>query len=297
MQSLSFKFLSVLICALTIVCFSSAVSAQKRDNLTDEEDMQVREAQEIDLRMKVFSKVIDRRLSAIGNPNAAEFKQSQKDVNNDWGALRTGTNAELFWDIEKTLDESIRKIDDVAERDQKNPLFGRAVHILADNCKNWIPQFKGFGEKSADEKERNAIVNSINSCNQIIEASGKVSKEVPKEEKKKKKNSTQSYRFFIRGYCIAAAPKLNEINEKYKGKDFKLVAINASDTKDIIQKFEKNNQTRFEILYGGEETANSYGIDGFPMIVLIDKSGKVIYSGVFNPNKTVQLEKLIDKNL
>lgn len=188
MKNLVFKISAVLFCALVVIFFSFEAFAQKRDNLTDEEDLLVRGAQEIDLRMKVFSKVIDRRLSAIGNPKAPESKQSQKDINMDWGALRTGTNAELFWDIEKTLDESIRKIDDVAERDQKNPLFGRAVHILADNCKNWIPQFKNFGEKSSDEKERNAIVNSIGSCNQIIEASGKVSKEVPKEEKKKKKN-------------------------------------------------------------------------------------------------------------
>lgn len=188
MQNLFHKFSIISFCALTFFCFSSFVFSQKRDNLTNEEDMLVREAQEIDLRMKVFSKVIDRRLAAIGNPNAAESKQSQKDINKDWGALRTGTNTELFYDIQKTLEEAISKIDDVAERDQKNPLFGSAVHILADNCKGWLPQFKIFGKKTSDQQERNAIVNSINSCNQITEASGKVSKETPKEEKKKKKN-------------------------------------------------------------------------------------------------------------
>jgi thiol-disulfide isomerase/thioredoxin len=113
------------------------------------------------------------------------------------------------------------------------------------------------------------------------------------------KNKVVLLEFWISfcGYCIAAVPKLNFIEEKYKNKDFKLVAINADDTKDIIQKFEKNNQAKFQILYGGKETAESYGIDGFPTIVLIDKTGKVIYSGVFEPNKTDKLEELIDKNL
>jgi hypothetical protein len=175
--------------ALLIFSFHSAISAQKRDNLTNEEDLQIREAQEVDLRMSAFSKVISRRLTALGNPNAAESKESQKDINNDWGALRVGSNADLFWDIEQTLDESIRRIDDIAERDQKNPLFGKAVHILADNCQTWIPKFKTFGEKASDDRERNAITNSIDHCSQIIAASGKVAKEVPKEAKEKKKKN------------------------------------------------------------------------------------------------------------
>jgi len=96
------------------------------------------------------------------------------------------------------------------------------------------------------------------------------------------------------GYCIAAVPKLNFIEEKYQKKDFKLIAINASDTKDIIQKFDKNNQAKFQILYGGGKTAESYGADGFPTVVLIDKQGKVIYAGSFDAEL---LERLINKNI
>lgn len=159
------------------------VNAQKRDNLTDEEDMLVRDAQEIDARMNVFVKVVERRLLALTDPNAAQSKSVQKK-SGDWGALRTGTRAELLFDIQKTIDEAIAKIDDAAERDRKNPLFPKAVHILAEGCGKFIPQLKSF--KLEDQSERDFAENSIDECNQVIEASSKVAKPDSKTDKKKK---------------------------------------------------------------------------------------------------------------
>ena len=170
---------------ILIVFLSISVLAQKRDNLTDKEDMQVREAQELDLRMRVYIKIIDRRFLAINDANAPNNKQVQKDIDS-WGDLRTGNSIDLFWDIQKTLDEAIGKIDDAAERDIKNPLFAKAVHLLADACGKWLPQLKSALDKIEDEKERGLVLGSIEYCSQIIEASGKVEK--PKDEKKKKKN-------------------------------------------------------------------------------------------------------------
>jgi len=168
---------------LTAYCSLLTVNAQKRDNLTDAEDLLIRDAQEIDTRMEILVKVIDRRFLALSDPNAAQSKQAQKNLNK-WGELRTGSRAELFADIEKTLDEAIGKIDGVSEKDQKSSLFRKAVRILADGCKQFLPQLKPFAEKATDEKEKSPIYNSIEYCNQIIEASGKV----PQNEEKKKKN-------------------------------------------------------------------------------------------------------------
>lgn len=167
---------------LILLCFSANISAQKRDNLTDKEDLIIREAQELDLRMKVLSKVIDRRLQALGDTQVVEVKKKKEKDESDWGELRTGTFGELFYDINKTLDEAIIKIDDAAERDMTNPLFGKAVHVLAENCQKWTPKFKTFLDKPADEKEKGLVLGSIEYCTQIIEASAKVSKEVPKKK-------------------------------------------------------------------------------------------------------------------
>lgn len=167
---------------LFLVLFSfSLVSAQKRDNMTDKEDMQVREAQELDLRIKAYIKIIDRRFMVLNTPNAAQTKEVQKDIDT-WGDLRTSTSQELFWDINKTLEEAIAKLDDAAERDMANPLFGKSVHLLADACQKWLPQFKSALDKTADDKEKGLILGAIENCNQVIEASAKV----PKEVKKKK---------------------------------------------------------------------------------------------------------------
>lgn len=167
---------------LAIFCLLVTVNAQKRDNLTSEEDMLVRDAQEIDARMKVFVKVVDRRLLALTAP---ESKLAQKE-SDKWGALRTGTREVLLFDIQKTIDEAIAKIDDAAEREQKNPLFPKAVRILAEGCERFITQLQAI--KTEEQKERAFQQNSIDACNQVIEATARLPKEVEAKEEKKKKN-------------------------------------------------------------------------------------------------------------
>lgn len=184
-MKISFKIQTVLLFALSVFLFVTTVSAQKRDNLTEKEDAIIREAQELDLRMKVMVKIIDRRLLALNGATTeiqTQNKKSKEKDDSDWGELRTGTFGELFWDIQKSLDEAIMKIDDAAEHDMNNPLFGKAVHILADGCQKWTPQFKTFLDKTKDEKEQGLVLGSIEFCNQIIEASAKVPKDVPKKK-------------------------------------------------------------------------------------------------------------------
>lgn len=165
-------------------CSLLDVNAQRRDHLTEQEVELVRDAQQIDLRMKVFVKAIDRRFLAL-KPDQAQAKQIEKD-SDIWGALPAGTRLELLMDIQKLLDEAISKIDDVAARDMKSEFFPKAVRILADGANKFSPQLKIHLQQTTDEKERGAILNAIEFCDQIIAASGKVPKEEPKTDKKKK---------------------------------------------------------------------------------------------------------------
>lgn len=178
------KIFSLLVLTLAAFCSVFDVSAQRRDHLTEQEVELVRDAQQIDLRMKVFVKAIDRRFLAL-KPDASQAKQIEKD-SEFWGDLPTGTRLQLLSDIEKLLDEAISKIDDVAARDMKSEFFPKAVRILADGASRFLPRLKIQVEQAADEKERGTILNAVELCNQIIAASGKVPKEDSKTDKKKK---------------------------------------------------------------------------------------------------------------
>lgn len=178
----TYLFFLLLIVSL-ISTISASAQGERRNNLTDEEDELVREAQEIDKRMEIFVKVIDRRFLVINDPAAAESKQVQKE-NNKWGPLRTGTKLQMLSDIDVTLREAIAKLDDVAERDMVNPLFPKAVRILSSACQRWIPLFQALEQKATEEKEKEMLVNSVDNANQVIEAVSRL----PKEEPKKKKN-------------------------------------------------------------------------------------------------------------
>ncbi len=161
--------------------FPASANAQRRDYLTDEEIELVRDAQEINLRINVLTKAIDRRFLVINN-NASQSKQVKKDTEK-WGELPTGSRSQLLWNIERILQKAIDDIDDVAAHNKTNSeFFPKAVFKLTDSCQSYIPQLKTLFDSSKDEKEKGSILGAIDSCNQIIEASAKV----PKEEKKKK---------------------------------------------------------------------------------------------------------------
>src|ERR1043166_7671394 len=86
--------------------------AQSRDHLTDPETELVREYQQLDKRIEVFIKAIDRRFAIInGTPQPAPKKKNQDKE--DWGELPKGSRAELLDDIAGILDEAINNIDDV----------------------------------------------------------------------------------------------------------------------------------------------------------------------------------------
>jgi hypothetical protein len=166
--------------------FSLSAEAQRRDYLTEAEIELVRDAQQIDLRVQVLTKAIDRRLLVLKNDNS-QTKQIEKD-SGKWGELPQGTRTQLLADVEKILQKAIDDIDDVAARNMDSKFFPKAVFKLTASCQAYIPQFRTFYDSAEDEKQRGAILGAIENCNAIIEASAKVPKETPKEEKKKKTN-------------------------------------------------------------------------------------------------------------
>ncbi len=208
----NFKLFFVSLCA--VICltsvFSQYATAQSRDYLTEQEIELVRDANEIDLRINVLVKAIDRRLLVI-NKDTTQEKQLKKD-SDKWGELPTGTKTELLSDISNLLQKAIDDIDDLASRKSMNDKllqntteenetdtetkrllktndkkFPTAVHNLADASRKYLPILQTFENNATDEKERGVILRAIESCNMIIEASAQVQR--PETNKKKNKGN------------------------------------------------------------------------------------------------------------
>lgn len=169
--------------------FVSFTSAQPRDYVTEQEAELIREAQEIDVRIEVLTKFIDRRLAAA-NIAGHNWTPPKKNIEL-WGPEPTGTRSVLLSDIKRLLQKTIDDIDDIASRTSTaiegnevgGKLFPKAVRNLAAAATRYRPIFQGELDKSRSETDRGLLIQSIEFCDQIIEAGSKVSAEEPKKKK------------------------------------------------------------------------------------------------------------------
>lgn len=96
------------------------------------------------------------------------------------------------------------------------------------------------------------------------------------------------------GPCMESFPALQQLQKKYGGDKFQLVSINAYDKKDEIGFFYKREKPLYKMLYTGAAMAKELGVSYYPTVILIDKTGKVIYAGEFD---YAAIENLIEANL
>jgi hypothetical protein len=169
----------------SVLLMPAPVSAQKRDQLTDPETELVRYYQELDKRIEVFIKAIDRRFAIINGTAQPPSKKLLKDEP-EWGELPKGTRTELLSDIAGILDEAITNIDDVSRRDEKNPMISRALRKLTAATKGYMTQLTALRDQTKDADEQAAIERVADNANQIIEVGGKLPPPAAEPEKKKK---------------------------------------------------------------------------------------------------------------
>ncbi len=185
----SFAFL-LLVLVAPLCAFTHAASASipaKRDHLTAQEADLVREEQTLDRRTAVFVKAVERRFLVLTDTNAAASKTVQKD-SEKWGELPKGTRTELLGDIAKILDEAITNIDDVAERDAKNPLLPKSLRKLSEASTRFLAQLNPMRAAAQSDDEREAIDQAIENTQAIVTAAQKLPPETVKSKKEKGKS-------------------------------------------------------------------------------------------------------------
>lgn len=96
------------------------------------------------------------------------------------------------------------------------------------------------------------------------------------------------------GPCMESFPYLKALQTKYGTDRFQLLAINAYDKKEDVAFFYNRERPDYKMLYTGKALAKKIGVSAYPTVVLIDKSGKVIYIGALDH---VKIEHLIKANI
>jgi hypothetical protein len=182
-------FIFLLLVAILAFC-ASAVAQAPRDYMTDDEVELVRDAQDIDLRIDVLTKMIDRRFTAL-QVNTGGAAVPSKDTSK-WGPAPTGSKTELLDDIKKLLEKAIDDIDNVAQhpvdysidkgRSEKQKKkdeqrFPDAVHNLAAAAKRYQPALKSMLDKVTDEKQKGLVMAAMDFCDEIVSASSKIGSE------------------------------------------------------------------------------------------------------------------------
>ncbi len=169
-----------------LLLLNGSVAAQARDHLTDQETDLVRFHQELDKRIEVFIRAMDRRFAIINGTAQPATKKLVKDEP-EWGDVPRGTRVELLGDIAGILDEAITNIDDVSRRDEKNPLISRSLRKLTTTANGYLSQLAALKNQAKDPDEVAAIERVADNANQIIAVGNKLPPPSPESDKKKKK--------------------------------------------------------------------------------------------------------------
>ncbi|MDX6269541.1 MAG: hypothetical protein QOD28_764 [Acidobacteriota bacterium] len=181
-QSASLLLLLLALAAVSLLPVAradAAASVQRREHLTEQEVEMVRDTQELDRRVSLFVKIAERRVAAV--VGGAAVAPSAKDVEK-WGELPKGTRAQLFNDLARILDEAINNIDDVGARSPNSSTIPKAVRHLAAAAARFLPQLTALRAGAEEEGEREALEQTIDSLEQVLDAA----KQLPAETTEKK---------------------------------------------------------------------------------------------------------------
>jgi cytochrome c biogenesis protein CcmG/thiol:disulfide interchange protein DsbE len=78
------------------------------------------------------------------------------------------------------------------------------------------------------------------------------------------------------GPCRLSIPDLNEIEARFKDRDFALLAISVNDSISTLKSFIKENDVAFTVLVNDRHIERLYDVISIPTTFLIDKDGKIV---------------------
>lgn len=184
---------ALIFCALVLLpllpAWANVAPVQRREHLTTQEVDMVRDTQELDRRSELFIKIAERRLVAITSPAAAADTPTLSAKENEkWGELPKGTRAQHLNDLARIFDEAIVNVDDVAARTPDSALLPKAVRKLGAASTRFLAQLLPLRTGATADGEREALEQTIDNLQQIIDAAKKLPEETTEKKGEKKKN-------------------------------------------------------------------------------------------------------------
>jgi hypothetical protein len=148
---------------------STAISTQAGDYMTEQENEDIREAQEIDSRIKVFMKIAGHRLALLthtsdedsGKKLTKKFSKPSEQEEKDQLALSKLSHAELLHHYSRAIQETMDKIDDAHERNPKSSALNKALVTLRDATDKQLSILHSLEAGTTDHAEVDALRQAI----------------------------------------------------------------------------------------------------------------------------------------
>lgn len=97
--------------------------------------------------------------------------------------------------------------------------------------------------------------------------------------------------------CVMEMPELNELVEKYKGKDVVFLGF-ATNDKQKIERFLESKTYKYNVIADSKEIADWYEVKAFPTHIVIDRKAIISYYVTgFGQTTIVDLDRSIDSLL
>jgi len=98
--------------------------------------------------------------------------------------------------------------------------------------------------------------------------------------------------------CKMAMVGLQEMQDKFKGRDFEILSIDQREQAEQVSHFIKAKNYGFHVLLDSEgDVGNLYGVRGIPTLILVDKKGVIQWLQVGNSGDEQALTREVERLL
>lgn len=153
------------------------------DYLTEEEANHVREAQPIDVRVKVFMKIAERRLLAAEDPQAPQVKKDEAD----WGHLPTGSRTEMLRQYSRAIEETITNFEDAYDRNPKDERLLKALTTFTEQTAQHLQRLEALRSRITDEATRQILEQVLDDLKLAYEDARQSEEQFKREQEQRKK--------------------------------------------------------------------------------------------------------------